>query len=362
MLRVAKLEGIEAERGCIEELRQIDDRYPYLVDATSGEGERSAETNVGSGIQEILDALPFYVLLVDETHHIVLANKAVRRHLGLDPEKIVGGYCPKVVHGLDGPFPGCPLEEAVEKGYAIEQELFDTHSGRWFASAIYPISHWTQDGRAIFFHMLRDITERKRTERLLQALNQAAIAMEKALTPEKIFTAVAEELKKLGFVYVVLLTDEGQSRLFLKYFSYEAGAIKAAEKLVGLKAEDLPIPVETVDVYRNVVWERKAILVENVEEVVRQLLPGPIKRFAKQITKLLKVANSIAAPLIVEDKVLGVFSVQSNDLTEDDVPAITAFAHQMAAAWRKARLIQELEQSLTERTRAGEELQQSFKQ
>lgn len=31
------------------------------------------------GIQKILDALPFSVILVDADHHIVLANKAVRR-------------------------------------------------------------------------------------------------------------------------------------------------------------------------------------------------------------------------------------------------------------------------------------------
>ena len=207
----------------------------------------------------------------------------------------------------------------------------------------------------------RELAERKRAERLLQALNQAAIAMERALTPEEIFAAVAEELKKLGFVCVVLLTDEGQSKLFLKYFSYKGGAVKAAEKLVGLKAEDLSIPIETVDTYRKVVWERKAILVENVEEVVRQLLPGPAKRFARQIAKMLKVSKSIAAPLMVEDKAIGLISVQSDDLTEDDIPAITAFAHQMAAAWRKAKLLQDLERSLKELKQTQAQLIQAGK-
>ncbi|MGA9351628.1 MAG: PAS domain S-box protein [Anaerolineae bacterium] len=209
---------------------------------------------------------------------------------------------------------------------------------------------------------LVDITKRKRAERLLQALNQAARAMGKAMTPEEIFTAVAEELKKLGFFCTVLLTDESQKRLFPKYLSYEAKAIKAAEKLVGLKAEDLPIPVETVEIYRKVIRERKTVFVENAEEVVRQLLPGPTKRLTRQIAKMLKVSKSIDAPLIAEDEVIGLLLVQSDDLTEDDIPAITAFAHQMAAAWRKARLMQDLEKSLAEQKRAQEELQQSFKQ
>jgi len=206
---------------------------------------------------------------------------------------------------------------------------------------------------------LVDITKRKRAERLLQALNQAALAMGKAMRPEEIFTAVAEELKKLGFFCAVLLTDESQKRLFPKYLSYEAKTIKAAEKLVGLKAEDLPIPVETVEVYRKVIRERKTVFVENSEEVVRQFLPGPAKRLARQIAKMLKLSKSIDAPLIAEDEVIGLLLVQSDDLTEDDMPAITAFAHQMAAAWRKAQLMQDLEKSLVEVKRSQEELQRT---
>lgn len=58
---------------------------------------------------DMFDAIPFYVMLVDEEHNIVHANKAVQNELGLDPTQIIGGYCPKVIHGLDTPFYGCPL-------------------------------------------------------------------------------------------------------------------------------------------------------------------------------------------------------------------------------------------------------------
>jgi len=205
----------------------------------------------------------------------------------------------------------------------------------------------------------QELAERKRAERLLRALNQAATAMERALTPEGIFTTVTEELKKLGFVCAVLLADESQKRLFPKHLSYETKAIKAAERLAGLKAEDLPIPVETVEVYRKVVRERKTVFVEDAEEIVRQLLPRPAKRLARQIAKMLKVSKSIDAPLVAEGEVIGLLSVESDDLTEEDIPSITAFAHQMAAAWRKAQLMQDLEKSLVEVKRSQEELQRT---
>jgi len=95
-----------------------------------------AHTDVGLSISIILDALPFYVLLIDEHHHILQANSAVRAKIGLEPKDIVGKYCPKVIHGLDEPFYGCPLEEAVEKGQAVEQEALDLETGRWINSAI----------------------------------------------------------------------------------------------------------------------------------------------------------------------------------------------------------------------------------
>ena len=205
----------------------------------------------------------------------------------------------------------------------------------------------------------QEIAERKRTERLLRALNEAGRSMEQALTREEIFAAVNnEEFKKLGFSCMVLLTDENQKRLFPKYWSYDVAAMRVAEELVGFKAEDFPISIEAVDVCRKAVWERETVFVENEGEVIGQLLqsvlPGPARRLAGPIAKVLKTSKSVTAPLIVGDKVIGTLSVQSDDMSAGDIPAVTAFAHQMAAAWRKARLMQYLERSLTERLRAEE--------
>jgi PAS domain S-box-containing protein len=103
-------------------------------------------------------------MLVDAEHKILLSNKALRSDLGLDPEKMIGGYCPKVVHGMDEPYPGCPLEEALERGGSTEREFFNPKTGRWVSSAIYPTGKKTQEGREIFVHFISDITERKKAE------------------------------------------------------------------------------------------------------------------------------------------------------------------------------------------------------
>lgn len=115
-------------------------------------------------MQGVLDAFPFYVMLVDSDHYILLANKAIGKQFDIDQQEIIGSYCPKVIHGIDHPFPGCPLEEAVQKGKSIERELFDNKIPCWFNSAVYPTRFHTQEGKAIFLHSSRDITSTKEAE------------------------------------------------------------------------------------------------------------------------------------------------------------------------------------------------------
>jgi PAS domain S-box-containing protein len=112
----------------------------------------------------LLEAFPFYVMLIDEDHHILMANSAVQSSLGLKSEDILGQYCPLVVHGLNHPIDNCPLEEAVITKQAVEREINDPSSGHWIRSAVYPIGGSTANGKRIFFHMITDITDRKQAE------------------------------------------------------------------------------------------------------------------------------------------------------------------------------------------------------
>ena len=112
---------------------------PQKADGLSVEGvPRSVDANLGLRISDILEAFPFYVLLVDGRHRIVQANGVVREQLGLTPDEVVGEYCPKVIHGSDEPWYACPLEEAAETGRPVEREVLDRATGRWVRSAIYP--------------------------------------------------------------------------------------------------------------------------------------------------------------------------------------------------------------------------------
>ncbi|MEW6367470.1 MAG: ATP-binding protein [Acidobacteriota bacterium] len=122
----------------------------------------------GADVQSLIDALPSYAMLLDENHRILAANSAVATAFSVKPEDLVGKYCPSAIHGLDHPFPGCPMEEAVETNGPVSRELFDEASGRWVLSQIFPTALKSEGGGTIYLHLVQDITERKRTEAELE--------------------------------------------------------------------------------------------------------------------------------------------------------------------------------------------------
>ena len=191
-----------------------------------------------------------------------------------------------------------------------------------------------------------DITERKRAEQLLNALNQASIAMGTALTHKEVFNAVSKELKHLDISCTLFPLDETQDRLITKYVGIESALLNVAEKLASIKHEDFSFPIDAVDVYREVVREKQTLFSDDSEHTMQQILPKLTKKLSAQILKILRFPKNISAPLIVEDQVIGVFSVQSDNLTHEDVPVATAFSHQLADAWNKTKLVQNLRKTV----------------
>lgn len=204
-----------------------------------------------------------------------------------------------------------------------------------------------QDGEPVkAAAVVHDISERARAEQLLRAINHAAVAMEMAPSQDEMFAAIGQEFSKLGFTYLVLPTNEDRTRLYTRYLSFDSSKVAVAEELAGMSHSGFSFPIKDVDVYSQVVWERQTVLIEDTEAVMRQVLPQSSRKVAQQIVTLTDYSRAIIAPLVIEDEVIGVLSVHSGDLSRADMPAITAFAHQLAAAWRRTRLMQDLERSL----------------
>lgn len=107
-------------------------------------------------------------MLVDAGHRILLANAAVASHFGIDPQGLVGKYCPKAIHDSDVPIPHCPLEECVQRDAAVETEYYDDKHGRWLRLGMYPSAQRARNGGRVYVHLVQDVTDRKAAEESLR--------------------------------------------------------------------------------------------------------------------------------------------------------------------------------------------------
>jgi len=153
----------------------------------------------------VVDSLPFYVLLVDEDHHIVAWNQTMSQEYGgIVPN---GAYCPELVHGQSQPYAGCPLETAVEVNAAVEKELWDAATGHWVSSAVYPTGIVTLDGRRVYLHFARDITAEKKSQLELaqslehhKALGQLLQRYAQCTKPADVFQCLIDTTLELSWM------------------------------------------------------------------------------------------------------------------------------------------------------------------
>jgi PAS domain S-box-containing protein len=232
---------------------------------------KSNSLDIRLDLSDILEAFPFYVMLVDERHYILQANSAVRTQLGMAPGDIVGKYCPAVIHGIDKPVDNCPLEEAAAINQPVEREIIDPGSGRWIRSAIYPTGGRTADGRRIYFHMVTDITDRKQAEEQLRAANEQLRDLSRHLESvrEEERTHLAREIHdELGQILTGLKIDmswiakrlpEGQEPLLEKTKTMNGLIDEAVQTVKRISSELRPGVLDHLGLAAAIEWQTQEL-------------------------------------------------------------------------------------------------------
>jgi response regulator RpfG family c-di-GMP phosphodiesterase len=208
--------------------------------------------------------------------------------------------------------------------------------------------------------LVRNITEGKRQENLLKALYRASLILQQSMDWEESFTKITEVFHELDFSTMVWIFDENKTSLIPKYLGYSSALLTAGKKLTGRKPEEFVIPIDKVPFFQRVVQHQETCIDENTVEGLTMLFPDYMKKLVKPFVKLLKVQKMILAPMVINDEVVSVFTVQSPNLQREDIPLVKSFANMLAAAWHKIELYNLAKIEISERKKAEQHIKQQL--
>ena len=191
---------------------------------------------VTNDLKGVLDALPFYVMLIDEDHKIIFANTEVQRKFGRDETEIAGTFCPKSIHGTDKPILECPLEESIATGKHATREIYDSEHDMWLSSDVYPTEMKTVQGRKIYFHMIEDISKTVKAEEKLRIniekqkriTNSGIVALGKIVESRDPYTAHHQaKVSKIAYAIAkeIGLSDKASSLILTAGMLHDVGKV-----------------------------------------------------------------------------------------------------------------------------------------
>ena len=207
--------------------------------------------------------------------------------------------------------------------------------------------------------IVRDVSARKRSEHLLNVLNEAGMAMQNALTTEEIFNKISKTLHKYGFHFTYFAYNETEDTLLPIFLSYSEKILKGIRKYAKIRFRDIKVSKKSFKELSNVVDKRKTVFIERGRDLIGKIIPLPSDQSLEKISKILYVPSLIIAPTITNDKVTGVLSVQSDELIESDISAISVFVHQFTGALNRAEHYEQAQKEIVTRLEAEKALRDS---
>lgn len=183
-----------------------------------------------------------------------------------------------------------------------------------------------------------DITQRKRTEQTLLALNNAAAQVRYATDPQQVFATIGAELGKLGLSIAVFRHNGGDNTVRLDHYSMAPRLrhLQANTMITGALLDG--VAAKYSEAFLNMMWGGQAVFVTGPEHVVlTDFLDSTIS--ASVLNEILSRLRTVLVPLIRQQEVFGLLAVVGEQLTVDSVPAVQAFANQASAALDNAFLL-----------------------
>ena len=167
---------------------------------------------------QVLDAIPDLVMVLDRSHRIVYANKAMLARYG---ENVIGRKCWEIIHHTDGPVPECPHAALLRDGREHIFEISENSLGQAFLVSATPL-HDVDGSISGCVHVVRDITQRKETEAAIAQKNAALHELIEQIAAEKdrVRKSIAENIEEVVIPLLSRLRLKDASHSYVDQIKY----------------------------------------------------------------------------------------------------------------------------------------------
>lgn len=192
----------------------------------------------------------------------------------------------------------------------------------------------------------------QRANAFIGALGRVAARVESTTDLREVFSTLDRELHRLEINCLITLEEAVTGDQVARYYAAPAGGRTPMERRLGAFLKRLRIPRERWSQIEEIDPRRPAF-VEDVRQLLHALLPDlrpSLIRRGMRAVGIRPETGFVYLPLIAEGEMIGAMILWAPTLQADDVPALSVFASQVAVAIDNARLVQDLETTVLERT------------
>jgi len=204
------------------------------------------------------------------------------------------------------------------------------------------------------------IRELDRSRGFIAALNQVAARIDAASGADRILDALGAELSALGMTCVVALMDPEDQALVVRYTSIQPPALALIETVSGIALLNHRVR-RGAEIVRGMIRRGYPQFMVDAVPITTALLRNAPLCLRERLVRMLGLGSGAATvylPLTVGHEVEGALVVWGQGLEEDDVPALSVFASQVATALQTAKLHETEERCVEELDAAYQRLQQ----
>ena len=184
-----------------------------------------------------------------------------------------------------------------------------------------------------------------RSNELISALANVAALIEKAYEPEEVMRLLGQELKRLYMECLIALYQPEKQELSVRYTTFDNLSLQSFRQYSGVTLQDLRIDAGIINSFVDLLDQPKPTVLDDLVGLVKATFNHLPERTIADLLKAMKLSPDtlvIHLPLLFEGRLLGMLWLWGENLSEQDIQAMSVFANQVAVALENARLFAEV--------------------